>query len=891
MSTYTGAETDTETDTGTGDTSRGPGTDVRPGVRRASAFLARRSLRAHRRAWAAVFAATAAAVALIGSFALVLGALLSAVPPVARYAGADAVVVGDQRVTYTAKPWGSEPQTAETHLPERVRLDRSAVARAAGAKGVAKAVADDSVPVVVGDVGGDGTGRGAAGAVGRSWQAAVLTPYRLTGGHAPSAPDEVVVDDALAAAAALRPGSRVTVRADGAPRPYTVSGVAAPAHRGDGPAVFFTERRLTDLAGHPGTVDAIGVVAERGVTTGALRASLEAALPDLARGDRAIEVLTGAERGRAEHVDALGTRGELLPLLASVAGTVLMVALLVIATTISQAVHQRSGELALLRAVGATPRQLRSAVGREVSRVAGAAAVLGVIGSVPLGLYLRSLLATEALPLPVPLWLPPVAGAVAAVLVVLPARPVSLLAARSVTGLRPAVALGTAGAPEPSEPGRVRTVAGVVLAVAGIGSAGAATAQGGQAAAVAASGAATSLIIAVALLGPRIAQVALRVLGAPLRGLGGVSGFLAARSAAAHHRRLGAAITPIVLLVAFVCVQLSAASTLERAAGRQAAAALRADLVVTGPGAGLPPGAARAVREVPGVVAATGVLRSAVVLAHRELGEPRLERFPVLGVTADRLTGTLDPRVTAGDLADLTGRGTVAVGEDRAAGLDVGVGDTVELRLGDGTRVAPRVVAVYERSLGLGEFMLPREALTAHTTASGDRSVLVRTDGSPASADAVRHALAPYTGARVRAATPDDVRIAPSASGQGDALVIIGVGVIGGFALLAVVGTLSLISVGRAPEFRLLRLVGAGRRQVRRMLVLETALVAVAGLVIGTLVAAVPLMAFALSTTGSVPYLSPARYAVLALAVVVAAGLGTIRPGASGGRGVGGRSG
>lgn len=114
-------------------------------------------------------------------------------------------------------------------------------------------------------------------------------------------------------------------------------------------------------------------------------------------------------------------------------------------------------------------------------------------------------------------------------------------------------------------------------------------------------------------------------------------------------------------------------------------------------------------------------------------------------------------------------------------------------------------------------------------------------------------------------------------------MVIIGVGVIGGFALLAVVSTLSLITVGRRPEFRLLRTVGAGRRQVRRMLVLETGLVAVAGLVIGTLVAAVPLLAFALSVTGSAPYLSPARYGMLALAVTVAAGAGALGPGWSGG--------
>lgn len=114
-------------------------------------------------------------------------------------------------------------------------------------------------------------------------------------------------------------------------------------------------------------------------------------------------------------------------------------------------------------------------------------------------------------------------------------------------------------------------------------------------------------------------------------------------------------------------------------------------------------------------------------------------------------------------------------------------------------------------------------------------------------------------------------------------MVVIGVGVIGGFALLAVVSTLSLITVGRRAEFRLLRTVGAGRRQVRRMLVLETGMVAVAGLTIGTLVAVIPLLAFAVSVTGSMPYLPPARYGALALAVAVAAGAGALWPGWSGG--------
>ncbi|MHC3814911.1 ABC transporter permease [Streptomyces sp. DT9] len=852
------------------------GADVRAGMRRASAFLARRSLDTHRRAWAAVFAATAATTALLGAFALVLGSLLLAGPPVERYAGADAVVVADQRVTYTAKPWGSEPRTATAHLPERVRLDRSLLARAAAAEGVARAVADDSVPVVA----GHGTS-----AVGRSWPAAALTRYELTGGRAPRSASEVVVDSALAAESG-GPGGRVTLQVDGAARRYTVSGVAGAGHRGGAPAVFFTEARLTRLAGHPGTVDAIGVLAERGVSEAALRASLGDAVAGRDGGERGPRVLTGAGRGEAEQLDALGARGDLLTMLASIAATVVMVALLVIATTLSQAVHQRSGELALLRAVGATPRQLRSAVGREAGRVAGAAALPGAAGAVPLGLLMRSLLTTDPLPLPVPVWLPLAAGVVGALIVALVARPVALLAARSITRLRPAVALGAARAPEPDELGRPRTVAGVLLVVAGLGSAGAATAQGGQAAALAASAAATSLIIAVALLGPWIARISMRVLGAPLRRAGGVAGFLAARSAAAHHRRLGAALTPVVLVVAFVCVQLAAGSTLERAADRQASDALRADLVVTGPAAGIPSEVADAVRGAPEVSAATGLLRSSVVLAHRETGDPKLDRYPVLGVTADQLSGTLDARVTAGDPARLTGRGTVAVGRDRADELGAGVGDTVRLRLGDGARVRLRVVAVYERSLGLGEFMLPRETLAAHVSAPRDRQVLVRSkDGDGDAASAVRRALAPYPGLDVRPATADDVRISPSSSDQDDALTVIGVGVIGGFALLAVVSTLTLITVGRRPEFRLLRLVGAGRGQLLRMRVLETALVTVAGLAIGTAVAAIPLLAFALTATGSLPYLPPVQYGVLALAVTLAAAAGTVLPGAGSGAG------
>ncbi|MFD3658189.1 FtsX-like permease family protein [Streptomyces sp. NPDC058620] len=104
----------------------------------------------------------------------------------------------------------------------------------------------------------------------------------------------------------------------------------------------------------------------------------------------------------------------------------------------------------------------------------------------------------------------------------------------------------------------------------------------------------------------------------------------------------------------------------------------------------------------------------------------------------------------------------------------------------------------------------------------------------------------------------------------------------------AAVRTLALIPVGRRGEFRLLRVAGAGRRQVSRTLLVETGLFSATGLAVGTLVAAVPLVAFSVSVTvtvtGAMPYLPPGRYGALAAAVVVAATIGTVGPGSSDGR-------
>ncbi|MGY0060200.1 FtsX-like permease family protein [Streptomyces sp. LZ34] len=833
----------------------------RGGVR-VTKLLASRAARTHRKAWAAVFAALALTSLLLGSFGLAVASAGLGHARVERYGAADLVVAGDQETRFTAKPWGSDPQTARAGLTERVRVPEGALGVVRKVPGVREAVADEVFQV----------GRAGQALTGRPWDAARLAPYELRDGRAPRRAGEVVVGGGA------RPGERVTLRVAGADAAYTVVGVA------DGPraAVYFQAAEARRLAGHPDTLDAIGVIAESGVGTGELSSRVRHALDAAeihsagrrADGDSAkVRVLTGDGRGGPEFLAAAPARTGMLELLGSVAGTVVLIALLVVSSTVVQALRQRSHELGLLRAVGATPRQLRGAVGREVGRVAARAALLGAVAALPAYAGLRGLLdARGALPpgleLPLPPWLWP-APLVTAGITVLIARVAAWIACARAAKLRPAEALR-----EPA-PGTPRRVTGLVLLFLGASSAGTAVLQSGQAAAAAAGAAAVVMVIGCALLGPWIATGAMRVLGAPLRRFGGPGGRLAAANCAASATRLGAALTPIILVTAFAAVQLSGGATLTHAGQSQARAAMRADLAVRADG-GLPRGTVERIRDVPGVRAATDVVRGTVVLARREAGEPQLDRLPVLGVTPQRLPHTLDPKPQNGSLSALR-PGTVAVGGDRARSLDARPGSTVTLRFGDGAEAKLRVVATYERSLALGDVLLSRDELLAHTSTPGAGRVLVTVAPGADRTTVAKALAAAVPGARVEP-DPAPIQVEPEDQALVEVVTVAAVAAIGAFTAIAVLSTLSLITIGRRPELRLLRLAGAGRRQLRRMLRLEAGATAVTGLAVGAAVASVPLLAFSVAMARTVPYLPPVQGLVIVAVVAVTTVAGTLPP-------------
>ncbi|GAA3984178.1 FtsX-like permease family protein [Actinomadura viridis] len=770
-----------------------------------------------------IFLVLAFAAALIGCCGVLLESALRAHAPADRYAGAAAVVTGPREVSQRVRLLGSEEETQRRPVTERPRVPAAAAERLRAVPGVRDVVADVSFPV---------TATGGTALTGHGWSALA----RLQQGRAPRSPGEV----ALAAGAGPRVGQRALLQIGGAPQPFTVTGLVASG-------AYFEPRTAAALSGRPGQADALVVLAGGPVDAGRLRA----AVPGLT-------VATGAERGDAEDVAVAAARPDMIDMAASLATLAVMMVLLVGGGLIALSIRERGRELALLRAVGATPRQVRAGIVRENVRLAVWAGLVGGILSLPLGTALHAaMIGRDVLPEGFGLSLSP-APPLAALLVVPVAAAVSaLLASLRLSRIRPVQALGEAAA-ERGGPPRWRVITGVVFLVLGVNALGASALTSGPGAVASVGGLVISLIVATAFLSPVIARGGVRVLGGPARRLDPVAGRLAAHAAGAATLRAGSVLTPVALAVAFAGTQLFVHSTVVGATDEQARAATRADQVVVSAGPGLPAEVARAVRATPGVTAATAVRGTTVVMAVRELGEQQLRSLPARGVSPEGLERTTDPGVVSGRLDGLRG-GAVALSRDVAGGIRVG--QAVPLRLADGTAIRPRVAAIYERGLGLGDVLLPRDLVAAHSSSPLDDHVLVR-----GRAD-LRPVAARYAGAGVVTAEAFAADRSRGLRLEGFMTRVVTAAVTG-FVVIGLVTTLALATAARRREFALLRLAGATRRQVLRSLRLEAAIVLGTGAATGSLIAAVTLMSFATAVTGlPLPWVPPLPAALILIVV------------------------
>ncbi|MDN5893322.1 MAG: FtsX-like permease family protein [Nocardioides sp.] len=773
-----------------------------------------------------------------------------------RYSGAPVVVTADQQVHWitvkhkhdkTKTKTKSKDLTARAWLPSSVGTE---LAQIPGATVVAEQTFTAQIFSSRGEVVGGVDG---AASIGHNWSSVRLTPYTLVSGDRPASSADLVIDSGIAASAQLEPGDRVTVQSTSSPRTYTISGIVRPQTSvTEQSALFFSDDEATRLAGRGDTVAAYGVF-------GATAEEVDDAL-----GDSSAQIWTGQSRGAAEFRDAATARTTLTSMSAAIGGTALIVAMLVVAGTFSLSVQQRSRELALLRAIGATPRQVRRLISREALVLGLVAAVPGALVGIPLATAIyRAFVSLGTIPETLQLARSPLPIMAAAVASLAAAVGAARIAARRTTRIRPTQAL-TEAATEPVALGVARSALGLIVTAVAALVTGLLTVLHTEPAAMPVTYLAVLLwILVVALLGPLIVRVGVAMLGAAWR-LSPVGGFLAARTIRANSRRFASVITPLALLVAMATTILCVPATMTAAVQAQTDDGLSADQVVVSSGSGVPDSAANQLRTTPTVRAAVQVKRSMIWIGRG--------KHTVTGVSTAEAAAVLDPDISAGSLADLEA-GTIAMSA-RTAG-DREIGATVQATLPDGTEATFTLVAIYERDHAFGDVVMSFATLSGHVDNQLADAVLI--SGS-ADKGSLQQAVADFPGLQVTDQGAYQ-RILAERQQTNAAANLVFLALIIAFAGIAVVNTLAMATLRRSGELSLIRMVGATTRQIRHSLRWELAIVVACATAVGSLAAGLTLTGFSIGMTGQpIPSVRPLTYAAVVTCAVVLGAIATFAP-------------
>ena len=647
-----------------------------------------------------------------------------------------------------------------------------------------------------------------------------ISPLHLIAGGPPVAPDDVVMDAGTAQKYHFAVGQRVRILSAGPPRTFTITGITqfGTANNLAGATLAaFTLPTAQAIAQETGKVDDINVVTAPGASKAAVQRAIAAVLPP------GVQVVTGqtvVNESTSSISQALSFFSTALLVFAFIS---LFVGAFTIYNTFSIIVGQRTRELALLRIVGASRRQV-------FGSVLGEAAITGLVSSViGLGLGVLAALGLQALLGGFGVTLPPgslvfeprtvLVGLVVGIGVTV----VSAIGpARGAVRIPPVVALddrqSVAGASL-----RRRFIWGSVLALAGAVLLGLGLAQPAiQLVGIGAAG----LFIGVATLSPAIARPLSSVIGRPLPRLLGVAGKLGRENSMRSPRRTAQTAAALMVGLALVSAMAVFGASLSRSATSSADQAISADLIVTATGSGqLSNSVPATASAVPGVTATTAFYGGPFEFQNS------LTRLTA--VSTAHLADTVILRMTAGTPAALS-RGELLIDSTTARAKHLSVGGTVRARFALTGPAVLRIGGIYQANALIGSYLVSAGFFLAHFPPQPPAGLLLRTNGASTNA-AVTKALAPYPNLQVQTrAQFEQAQVSSVNQLLGLVYALLGLAVI--IALVGIVNTLMLSVFERTREIGLLRAVGMRRRQVRAMVRSEAVILAIFGAIVGIVI-------------------------------------------------------
>jgi putative ABC transport system permease protein len=648
-----------------------------------------------------------------------------------------------------------------------------------------------------------------------------LSSLRLVDGSPPTTASDVVMDKATADKYHFTVGDQVRVLLPGGPRTFTIAGIVtfgtADNLAGATLAGFYLPA-AQDLFGDRGYYDTINVLAKPGVDKPQLQRAIARVLPPGA------EVISGQAVASEEESLINSDLSFFSTALLVFAFISLFVGAFTIFNTFSITVGQRTRELALLRVVGASRRQVFRSVLGEAALTGLAASLVGLGLGVLAAIGLKALLKGFGITLPSgPLVFEPRTAAVA----LLVGTGVTVVSAIS-PALRavriPAVAaLSDRRDPRPGSLRR-RVTAGSVVASCGV----AALAAGLTKPAIQLVGlGALAVFIGAGMLAPLVARPMAGVIGRPLARQLGTPGELGRENSMRSPRRTAQTAAALMVGLALVSAIAVWGASASKSVTSSVDDAISADYIITASGSGAVSDAVpAAVSRVPGVTAVSTVYSGKF--------EFRGASSTLKAISTARLPQTLILTMTAGTGAPALGAGQLLIDTTTASADHLKVGSVVPVTFARTGSSMMRIGGIFKPNALIGSYLAGDGFFLTHFSNPLPAAVLVGTSSGTAGA-ALGSALSAYPDLSIQSRAQFQKSQQASVNQLlGLVYVLLALAVV--IAYIGVVNTLMLAVFERTREIGLLRAVGMKRRQVKAMIRSEAVIIAVFGAVIGVII-------------------------------------------------------
>ncbi|MFK8849185.1 ABC transporter permease [Streptomyces sp. Ac-502] len=677
--------------------------------------------------------------------------------------------------------------------------------------------------------------------IGRDWQNVATnyqpgadgkdSRYPVVQGHGPAAAGEIALDQATAEKSGLKLGDTVRFATNGPALHKKLVGIVHsedPQVTAGGSLALFDTATAQKLFVHPGQYDELVVAAKPGTDEKALTAAVEKLLPK----DRATATSGAAlAAGQAKMVEQ--SNQAMSKTLLVFAGIALFVGIFIIANTFTMLISQRSREIALMRAIGASRRQVVRSVLAEAGLLGLVSSVVGFALGTGIAVTMRAVLNANGAGFPDgPLVISPNAVLSALGVGVLVTVLAAWLPSRKAAKIAPVEALNTVDAAPELRGLVVRNTIGAVVTAAGVAiMLYVSTLKDAEDITPAMAGSALTLV-GVIILAPLLSRPLVSLAGKVTTRVFGISGKLAKENALRNPRRTAATASALMIGLTLITGMTVAGVSGQRASDEMAAQGLTADYQVsTANFRGLDPELTKKAGQLPGVRAAVP-LRSAAFETDGGDGYGSLT-----GTDLAHLGQVTDLRFVSGSL-DAVRDGGVAVSRSRAEKLRWKTGETHEVGFFTGTekkeKARLKIAGVYEDNATVGDMFGSTALVDPHNKPVKDEKVLVKTVNGPDAGleKEIRKALGDSPLLKVQ----DKDALRKENAGSIDTVLNMVYGLLGMAVIIAVVGVVNTLAMSvfeRTREIGMLRAIGLARGGIKQMVRLESVVISLFGAVLG----------------------------------------------------------